>query len=166
MVQQFIDLIMSVFGNLFGVFILSMSPILELRGSIPVGYALGRYAWWQVYLAAVLGNTIVIPFAVFFLRKIFRLMRKIKIFSRLIDRIENKAQRNADKIKNGIKIGLYFFVAIPLPGTGAWTGSLVASFLDMKLRDCFWPIFLGVLTAGAITTIVVYGGLGILRSIF
>lgn len=166
MVQQFVDFIMSVFGNLFGVFILSMSPILELRGAIPVGVALGKYSWWQVYLAAVLGNAVIIPFAVFFLRKIFRLLRKISFFEKIIDKIESKAQKNADSIKNGIKVGLYFFVAIPLPGTGAWTGSLVASFLDMKIKDCFWPIFFGVMTAGAITTIVVYGGVGIIRSLF
>ena len=166
MVQQFVDFIMNIFGNLFGVFILSMSPILELRGAIPVGVALGKYAWWQVYLTAVLGNAVIIPFAVIFLRKIFRLMRKLSFFEKIVDKIESKAQKNADSIKNGIKVGLYVFVAIPLPGTGAWTGSLIASFLDMKVKDCFWPIFLGVMTAGAITTIVVYGGVGIFRSLF
>lgn len=157
MVEQFVDFIMNTFGNLFGVFILAMSPILELRGAIPVGVALGKYSWWQVYIAAVVGNSIIIPFAVFFLRKIFKLMRKIGIFEKLIDKIESKAQMNAESIKNGVKVGLYLFVAIPLPGTGAWTGSLIASFLNMKLKDCLWPIFLGVMTAGAITTLVACG---------
>lgn len=157
MVEQFIEIIMHTFGNLFGVFILAMSPVLELRGAIPVGIALGKYSWWQVYLTAVAGNALIIPFAVFFLRKIFGIMRKISLFKNLIDKIESKAEKNADSIRNGVKIGLYMFVAVPLPGTGAWTGSLIASFLNMKIKDCFLPIFLGVMTAGAITTLVACG---------
>lgn len=157
MVEQFVDFIMNTFGNLFGVFILAMSPILELRGAIPIGVALGKYTWWQVYLAAVIGNSVIIPFAVFFLRKIFKVLRKISFFEKIIDKIESKAEKNADSIRNGVKVGLYLFVAVPLPGTGAWTGSLIASFLNMKIKDCFLPIFLGVMTAGAITTLVSCG---------
>ncbi len=157
MVQQLTNLIMDVFGNIFGIFVLAMAPILELRGAIPVGVGLSDYEWWQIYIAAVLGNLVPVPFAVFFLRKIVGWFKKRGPLKKFAQKVEEKTASKADRIKNGIKIGLYLFVAIPLPGTGAWTGSLIASMLDMRLKDCIVPIVLGVLTAGAIMTVISYG---------
>ena len=152
-----INLIMDVFGNIFGIFLLAMTPILELRGAIPVGVGLSDYEWWQIYIAAVLGNLVPVPFAVFFLRKIVSWFKKRGPLKKFANKVEEKTAAKADKIKNGIKIGLFLFVAIPLPGTGAWTGSLIASMLDMRLKDCIFPISLGVVVAGIIVTVISYG---------
>ena len=148
--------ILDVFGNLFGVLVLSLVPIVELRGAIPVGAAMG-YEWWQVLLVSVVGNLIPVPFIVFFIRKILNWLKKCGPFKKLAEKIEKRGTEKAASIKTGIKVGLFLFVAIPLPGTGAWTGALIASMLDMKLKDCFLPISLGVVSAGVIMTIVSYG---------
>ena len=156
MAELFKDFILGIFGNLFGVFILSMSPILELRGSIPVGAVLG-YEWWQVYLTAVLGNLVPVPFIVVFLRAVLDWLKKFGIFKKLAEKVEKIGNEKASRITKGIKIGIFLFVAIPLPGTGAWTGALISSMLNLKLKDCFVPIAMGVLSAGAIMTVITYG---------
>lgn len=154
MLQQFENLIMGTFDNLFGVFLISMFPIVELRGAIPVGIAfLEDYQWWQIYIAAILGNVFPIPFAVYFLRKIIRCMKGWRVFRRLAEKLETRAENKAEKFKRGIEWGLYIFVAIPLPGTGAWTAALIASVLNMRIKDCLGPIVLGVITAGLIMTV-------------
>lgn len=154
MLEQFESLIMGMFHNLFGVFLLSMVPILELRGAIPVGIAfLEEYEWWQIYIAAVLGNIVPVPFAVYFLRKIIGWMKTWKIFRGIAERLEARATKKSEKLTRGLKLGLFLFVAIPLPGTGAWTASLIASVLNMRIKDCFGPIAIGVVTAGLIMTV-------------
>lgn len=162
------DAIVSWFSNVneyAAVFFISMLPIVELRGSIIFAAAKDMpYIW--AYVLAVFGNMLPIPFVILFLRPVLNWLKTTRHLSSMANWIQERSLKKAGKIVKYEMLGLFIFVAIPLPGTGAWTGSLVASFLDMKLKDCFWPIFLGVLTAGVITTIVVYGGVGILRSIF
>ena len=125
--------------------LISMVPIIELRGGLPVGIASGL-SFPVAYIAAVIGNLIPVPFIILFIRRIFILIRKyMPKLSSMIDKLENKAHLKGQKVRKYQKFGLFIFVAIPLPGTGAWTGALVAAFLDIRLKDAILPIVLGVL---------------------
>ena len=139
------------------ILLVSMVPFIELRAAIPMGCGMGLPAW-QVYLAAVVGNMIPVPFIVLFIRRIFEFLRKHwKKLGGLVDRIEAKAMKKGAKVRQAEILGLILFVAIPLPGTGAWTGRLIAALLDIRLKRSIPTIFLGVLIAGAIVTAVSYG---------
>ena len=134
-----------------------MAPVIELRAAIPIGCGLGL-PWWQNYLAAVIGNMIPVPFIVLFTRSIFAFIRAH--WSRLngfIDRLEHRAEKKMDVVRRFEILGLCLFVAIPLPGTGAWTGALIAALLDIRIRRAIPTILLGVLIAGTIVTAVSYG---------
>ena len=142
--------------------LISMVPIIELRGGLPVGIASGL-SFPAAYIASVIGNLIPVPFIILFIRKIFVLIRKyMPKLSSMIDKLEDKAHLKGQKVKKYQKFGLFLFVAIPLPGTGAWTGSLVAAFLDIRLKDAILPIVLGVLTAGILIMMLTYGVTAIL----
>ncbi len=135
----------------------SMLPVLELRGGVPIGVAMGLPIP-VAFLAALVGNMIPVPFILLFARQILKWVKKS--FPRLRSLVEKIEQRTWAKSKNVLKYqawGLLLFVAIPLPGTGAWTGSLIAAFLDMRLKKAVPLIFLGVIIAGIITTAVTYG---------
>ena len=143
--------------NFLWIVLVSMVPMIELRASIPMGCSMGLPAW-QVYLAAVVGNMLPVPFIVLFIRQFFEFLRKHwKKLRGLIDRIEARAMKKSGRVRQFEILGLMIFVAIPLPGTGAWTGSLIAALLDIRLRRSIPTIFLGVLIAGAIMTAVSYG---------
>ena len=132
--------------------LVSMVPIIELRGGLPFGVALGL-PYYLAFPAAVLGNIIPAPFIIIYIRRIFLLMRRyMPRLNGLVDKLEQKAHLKGQKVQRYQYIGLWLFVAIPLPGTGAWTGALVASFLNMPLRKALPSIFLGVITAGLIMT--------------
>lgn len=184
------------------VFLISMIPIVELRGAIPVAAAKGLPFGWT-YALTVLGNMLPVPFILLLIPVLFAFMRRHHILVGLVDWLERKAQKGAEKMekragkaastdastevaptesatapetvteepteetaapKKGNKaagtlafLGLYLFVAIPLPGTGAWTGSLVAAVFGMKKWRALLAVFLGVLTAGVIMTLASYG---------
>jgi len=139
------------------VVLVSMVPVVELRGAIPIGCGLGLPAW-QVYIAAVLGNLIPVPFIILFVRPVFAFIRKRwKWLSGIVDKIENRAGRNVPRVQRFQILGLFLFVAVPIPGTGAWMGSLIAALLDVRLRRAFPTILLGLLVAGAIMIAVSYG---------
>ena len=134
-----------------------MVPIIELRGGLPVGIASGL-SFPAAYIASVIGNLIPVPFIILFIRRIFVLIRKyMPKLSSMIDKLENKAHLKGQKVRKYQKFGLFIFVAIPLPGTGAWTGALVAALLDIRLKDAILPIVCGVLTAGILIMILTYG---------
>lgn len=137
------------------VFIISMFPILELRGSILAAGFL-KMEFLPTYITAVIGNMLPIPFILMFIDKIFIWLKKTKL-KNFVEKIENKAMSKSDQIKKYGKIGLFLFVAIPLPGTGAWTGSLIASLLRMKMKDSLPWIFLGVLVAGLVMSLLAFG---------
>lgn len=144
--------------------LVSMAPVVELRGGIPIGVGLGL-PLWEAYLAAVIGNMVPVPFIIVFIRRIFKWMRvTIPSLGRLIGKLEDKAHLKGQMVRKYKYLGLVILVAIPLPGTGAWTGALVAAFLDMRLRDAVPSIFAGVLLAGlaisALTHVVVNGFAG------
>ncbi len=133
-------------------FIISMVPIIELRGAIPVGIGLGVPPWLAVTVS-IIGNIIPVPFIIFFIKKIFAFMRRWKKLDGLVTRLEKRAEKKSDSIKKHAFWGLFLFVAIPLPGTGAWTGSLIAALLDMPPKKSLLTIALGVMGAAVIMTV-------------
>lgn len=140
------------FGEVLFTMLVSMVPIIELRGGVPFGTALGLPPV-EALLAAIIGNMLPIPFIIVYIRRIFLWMRrKSPRLNAVVDKLEKKAHLKGQKVTKYKYIGLWLFVAIPLPGTGAWTGALVASFLNMPLRKALPSIFLGVITAGLIMT--------------
>ncbi len=149
---------MSVFLHLLAVFGLSMLPVFELRGAIPYGFAMGL-DWWQVMAVSVIGNLIPVPFIILFSRKAFDWLRDKRVVGRYIRFLESKVRRSADKVlaHSLMWVGLFVLVAIPLPGTGAWTGSFVAALIDLRLRSAMPAIALGVLVAGIIVSAMTYG---------
>ncbi len=147
-------------GAHFGVMICSMIPIIELRGAIPLGMALGM-PWWQSYLFAVIGNMIPIPFILLFVKQFIAWMQRsrVKLFNKFGSWLVNKAEKNRGKIEKYSFFGVCLFVAIPLPVTGAWTGSLVASVIGMKPWKAFLSCLFGVMIAGVVVTLIAYGAL-------
>ena len=135
--------------------LIAMAPILELRGAIPYGLAQGL-PLALVFPLAVTGNMIPVPFLILFTRQIFALLRKIPRLGRMIDALEKKAHVKGRIVNQYKTMGLYVLVAIPLPGTGAWTGALVAAYLDIRLRKAIPAIAGGVLTAGILVTLLSY----------
>lgn len=147
----------SYLGKILLTFIMSMVPVIELRGAIPIGVGYGLDLWFVVFLAIV-GNFLPVPFIMLFIRKIFAWMRKVsKKFSSIVDRMEEKAAKHTDKVTKYGFWGLLILVAIPLPGTGAWTGALVAAMMEIRFKTALPAIFLGVLVAAVIVTFVTYG---------
>ena len=132
--------------NYLWVFFLSMVPVLELRAAIPVGATLGL-EWVANYLICVIGNMIPVPFILLFIRHVLEWMKKVPHLNKIAIWVENKAQKNTPKIQKYASLGLLIFVALPLPGTGAWTGALVAAMLDMRMKYAIPSIFCGVLIA-------------------
>ena len=137
--------------------LVSMIPVVELRGGIPFGVARGLPGW-AAYLAAIIGNFLPAPFIIVYIRRIFQWMRRrIPRLNRMVDALERKAHLKGQKVTKYKYLGLMLFVAVPLPGTGAWTGSLAAAFLDMPLRKAIPSIIAGVLIAGMAITILTSG---------
>lgn len=148
---------MDLLRHLLYVFGLAMVPVFELRGAIPVGVAAGL-PFWIVFITAILGNLLPVPFLILFTRRVFEWLRKKSAFlERLVSRLEKKASAKEDLLKKYELLGLCILVAIPLPGTGAWTGSLVAAVFDIRLKHAFPAIALGVLIAAVIVSVVTYG---------
>lgn len=148
---------MDLLRHLLYVFGLAMVPVFELRGAIPVGVAAGL-PFWSVFITAILGNLLPVPFLILFTRRVFEWLRKKSAFlERLVSRLEKKAAAKEDLLKKYELLGLCILVAIPLPGTGAWTGSLVAAVFDIRLKHAFPAIALGVLIAAVIVSVVTYG---------
>ncbi len=143
------------------VFVISMIPILELRGGLIVASLLQVPITTAVPLCIV-GNIIPIPFILLFIRQIFKWMKKIRIFRGLIERLENRAMSKSDNIKKYEFWGLVLFVGIPLPGTGAWTGSLIAALLEVDIKKAVLAELLGIAIATVIMSVVSYGLLGAL----
>jgi uncharacterized membrane protein len=144
-------------GKLIATFFISMAPIIELRGGLPYGIALGL-DYPVALAAAVLGNMVPVPFIIVYIRHVFAWLRKrSKWWDEKITRLEKKAHLKGRVVRKYSTIGLCILVAIPLPGTGAWTGALVAAVLDMRLKKAIPAIFLGVCIAAAIMTMVTFG---------
>ena len=143
-------------------FLLSMVPIVELRGAIPLGAALGL-PWYINYIICVVGNFLPVPFILLFIRSVLNFMKKAPKLDKIALWLEARAAKNSDKVSRYATLGLLIFVALPLPGTGAWTGALVAALMEMRLKHSLISAFGGVLLAGAIVTLISYGALGFLQ---
>ena len=161
MIEAIKEFFSSHLGIHWGVFFCSMIPVIELRGAIPLGAA-GGMQWWLNYIIAVIGNFVPVPFILLFIKQIIELMKKVKFLRRFALWLESRAEKNKGRVEQYSFWGLVTLVAIPLPGTGAWTGSLVAALLGMKLPKAMLAIALGILIAGAIVTLISYGVLGFL----
>ena len=172
------------------IFLISILPIIELRGAIPVGAALGVPFYWN-YLCAVIGNMLPVPFILLFIPKVLDFLARFKLFRPVVDWVRRKADKHSGKIvdrgdhaadENGENAmdsvslkekkkkrfggafwGLLLFVMIPLPGTGAWTGSLIASLFALPKKSSFLAVLLGVLGAGVIMCLASYGVVGFLK---
>lgn len=143
------------------VFIISMIPILELRGGLIVSSLLQVPIVTAIPLC-IIGNIIPIPFILLFIRQIFKWLKKVKMFRGLIEKLEARAMGKSDTIKKYEFWGLVLFVGIPLPGTGAWTGSLIAALLEIDIKKAVLAELLGIAIATVIMSIVSYGLLGAL----
>ncbi len=141
------------------VFVISMVPILELRGGLLVSSMIGVPLLTAIPLCIV-GNIIPIPFILLFIKQIFRWLKKVPLFEKFITRLENRAMGKSDSIKRYEFWGLALFVGIPLPGTGAWTGSLIAALLDIDFKKAVVSELVGIAMATVIMSIVSYGLLG------
>lgn len=135
------------------VFILSMIPIIELRGAIPVGLSLG-IPYKETFLLSFLGSSLPAIPIVFLIGYVFFLLRKIGFFDRLITKITEKTLKKKEQIEKYGYVGLFLFVAIPLPGTGVWTGSLLSHLLGMKKLPSLFAVIVGNLTAGLIVSAI------------
>lgn len=141
------------------VFVISMIPILELRGGLLAASLLKIPAATAVPIC-ILGNIIPIPFILLFIRQIFKWLKKTRLFCGLITKLENRAMGKSDEIRRYEFWGLLLFVGIPLPGTGAWTGSLIASLLEIDIKKSSVAILGGIIMATVIMYIVSYTFLG------
>lgn len=146
----------TVFGKLMMTFLTAMVPVVELRGAIPLGVAAGLPPVVAA-VTAMAGNLVPVPFILLLIRKIFRLLRSISWLGPKIDKLEKRAHLKGRTVKKYRTLGLILLVAIPLPGTGAWTGALVADVLDIRMRTALPAITAGVVIAGCITTAVTCG---------
>lgn len=166
--NKLVESIVSIFGTgfIFGkeilIFVISMLPILELRGGI-LAAALLDMNPIKSYIICVIGNIIVIPIALYLLEYIFKVLKKINFFNKIIIKIENKCLSKKDKLDKYGYLGLVLFVGIPIPGTGAWTGCFLASLLKMDKKKSFKAAMVGVFLASVIMMLLSFG---ILKAIF
>ena len=162
MLDGMIDAIQNFFLETVGkelcVFFCSMIPIIELRGAIPLGAALGLPVW-QSFVLSIVGNMLPVPIILLFVKKVLSFMSKsrVKFFNKVATFVYAKAEKNRAKIEKYAFWGVALFVGIPLPMTGAWTGSLVAAMINMKFWKAFLSAFVGVLCAGIVMSLVSYG---------
>jgi len=157
------DVVQSLVGALSGkissefiVFLVSMIPLLELRGSI-LAAGFMNTTFLPTYISAVLGNMLPIPFILIFIEMVFNLMEKISFLEKIPKKIKEKVLSKSEQIEKYGYFGLFIFVAIPLPGTGAWTGALLSVLLGLKKGKSLLAILLGVMTAGLIMSLLAFG---------
>ncbi|OPX17587.1 hypothetical protein BXT86_05685 [candidate division WOR-3 bacterium 4484_100] len=145
------DLVARGFTPELAVFITSMLPIIELRGSLPLAINLFRITWPKAFLIAFIGNIIPVPFIIILLKPMVQFLSKIAVFKKFFDWLFARTRRKGgDVIRKYKEVGLLAFVAIPLPGTGAWTGALIAFLFDLEFKLSVVIISLGVFIAGII----------------
>ncbi len=153
---------MSLIYKLVITFLVSMVPIIELRGGVPIATGMG-VEWYIALPVAIIGNIIPAPFIIIFIKKIFSWMSSKEGFlARIVIKMEEKAFAKKDTIDKYGPWGLWLFVAIPLPGTGAWTGALIAAMMGISLKKAFPAIATGVVTAGIVMSFISYGAAALL----
>ncbi len=160
LVEWFINALHGLSGELV-CFIISMVPILELRGGL-LAASLMHVDILRAVPLCILGNLLPVPFILWFITPIFNALKRTKLFRPMVEKIERKAMGKSEKIEKGYFWGLALFVGIPLPGTGAWTGALIASLLGIPVKKAFPAILLGIAIATVIMSVISYGLLGAL----
>jgi uncharacterized membrane protein len=154
---------LDMFPEWLQIFVGSMIPWIEARYIIVYAINILGWDWWRAFPVAVAGNIFPIPFILIFFKYVEKFLRNFKTFTRLLDWLFSKTRKRADKkIKRYEHLGLLIFVAIPLPFTGAWTGALIAYLFDLKLSRSLITIFIGIIIATAIITILYFAGIKIL----
>ena len=156
LVQSFMETFNDKVPDELIVFLISLLPVLEIRGGM-IAARLMEMSFAKAFIICYIGNMLPIPFIILFIRKIFEFLRKSKFFEKIILKLEAKTEKNKDKILRYKSWGLLLFVAIPLPGTGGWTGALMAALLDIRIKRSLPIIALGVLIAGFIMSGLTYG---------
>lgn len=151
-----IEFLKSILSKEIIVFIVSAMPIIELRGAIPLGVASGILPI-NAYFIALIGSSLPVPFIFFLVRPVFEMLSKFKVIQDKIDKIITKTLKKSENIRKYEFLGLLLFVAIPLPGTGVWTGTLAAVLLDLRFKTAFLAIMLGNIIAGSIMLYLSYG---------
>lgn len=165
MSEQFAEFFVSRLDGVFPpeliIFIVSLMPVLELRGGL-IAAKLLDVSFFKAFAICYVGNMLPIPFILVFIRSIFNRLKKMKFLKSKIEKLEKKSLEKGEKVKKYSDWGLLTFVAVPLPGTGGWTGALIAALLDMSLTRSIPIIALGVFIAGLIMSAVSYGLLGLI----
>lgn len=160
MIESIIDTIMTFLRDKvpdeLTVFLISLMPVLEIRGGM-IAARLLEMDFLKAFAICYVGNMLPIPFIILFIRKIFEFLRRFKFFEKIIVKLEKKTEKNKDKVMRYEAWGLLLFVAIPLPGTGGWTGALMAALLDIRIKRSLPIIAIGVLIAGFIMSGLTYG---------
>lgn len=155
--DHMVDAIQTFFQENFppqlAVFFIAMIPLIECRGAIPFGMLVLNLPLWEVLPIAIIGNILPVPFILLLIRPVINWLKKTRFLKPLAHWIEGKAEKKKDKVLKYSKWGLFLFVAIPIPGTGAWTGALVAALLDLRVRSAFVTILFGMITAALIMTV-------------
>lgn len=147
------------------VFIVSMLPLIELRGGL-IASSLLKIDLLKASVICILGNIVPIPFILLFIRKVFELLKRVKGIDRLVMKLEARAMSKSDTIRKSAFVGLLLFVGVPLPGTGAWTGSLIASLLNVDMKVSVPAILCGLVMATVVMDVVSYGGLSYIVGLF
>lgn len=160
--QPFIKEILDFLSIEFTVMLVAVLPIIELRGAIPVGISLGLSPIHAAILSFI-GSMIPVPFILFTIRPIFNYLKTTRIFKRVVNRLINKSTNNRIWIEKYGYLGLLMFVAIPIPGTGVWSGSLAAAFLNMRFKYAFPSIAIGNLIAGIIVMLLSHGVVSVIN---
>lgn len=150
-----IEHLSSMWQEMLVVFGISMVPVVELRGAIPIAIAYD-IPWQIAYLLCVIGNMFPVPFVIAYMKPIFGFIRRSKLFVKFIDWLEARTMKKAETVLKYSGIALFIFVAIPAPGTGAWTGAMIAAILGMRMKYSVPWIALGVAVAGMIVTLLSY----------
>ena len=156
LVEAFSGLTSLKFGKELIVFIISLMPILELRGGLIAASLLGLSAV-KSFVICFIGNIIPIPFILWLITQIFNYLKKTKLFKGIVTKLENRAMNKKEQIEKMQYIGLLLFVGIPIPGTGAWMGCLIAALLNMEKKKAMLYAILGVIMAGIIMLLFSYG---------
>lgn len=160
MVDSIVNVVVEFFKNdvpaEFIAFVVSLFPVLELRGGM-IAARLLEIDFIKAFLICYIGNMIPIPFILLFIKKIFAIMRKNKHLRKIVEKMEARSNKKKGTMEKYKEWGLLIFVAIPLPGTGGWTGALIAALMDLRIKKCLPIIALGVFIAGIIMSLVTYG---------
>ena len=157
--------VFGILGDFWALTIVSCIPFIELRLAIPLGLSLGM-PWYESFLISFISNCVPIPFVILLTRPIFGWLKKRKMFEKFVKKFEEKMMQKSEKVTKYEVLGLFLFVAIPIPGTGAYSGAVIAALLNMRLSKAIPSIAAGIFVAGIIVTIITYGTASIVGAAF